>query len=484
MFRSDENRKFSEPLIVFVITIAAAITFYRLLGHIPVGGGAGWDGNVYLGYAISLINGDGISGDPYRAIRMSGFLPLIALGKLGLEFHDPLAVQMWINICLLATAAASFNSALANLQVVRAARITTTVTLICSWPFIVMPVYYPILSDHAALALTCFALWAWSKGYQKTLGACAAIFVWIIPSLFIGVFVLACTKSVDALRSDGFVASGKKSVVMMSLAGIAALMAYYILSSTSITEVASHTADGAVLSSVPQLIMLSACAAASIVFAIVCYYYRILISGMAWRALHLPGLAWASALMAISLLCMYSFMDWSHGFKGPPLLHFMMLQTLAAPYKPIIAHIVSFGPLVIMAFLALAKASAGRSAFDYPQLVLALSAYLVLLAFGSESRQWIGALPLMAAVVATSSYTISQRLWGVIVGATMIASSLYMPNAVNTAFYAQQGIQSNGWQHYFGRQGPWMSVDVYQMGIIASVAFTLVLVVLSKRGPD
>lgn len=73
------------PFNIFIFGVFFYILIYFIVGVIPVGGGSGWDGGVYLDYIARLAAGDSVRGDPYRIIRMSGFLPAIMASHLGLD---------------------------------------------------------------------------------------------------------------------------------------------------------------------------------------------------------------------------------------------------------------------------------------------------------------------------------------------------------------------------------------------------------------
>jgi len=113
-------------------------------------------------------------------------------------------------------------------------------------------------------------------------------------------------------------------------------------------------------------------------------------------------------------------------------------------------------------------------------LIVVLAAYLPFLLFGSESRQWIGVLPVSAAIFAMSGFSLGLRIWSVIYAALLITPLMFLQS--NNAQALAQGLsyQSGEWQYYFGRQGPWMSVAIYEAVLIVLCIYLVSVMVLDK----
>lgn len=128
---------------------------WKLVGLIPVNAGAGWDGAVYLEYLNKLVHGQRVEGDPYRLTRLPGFLPAAVALALGVGPDAVAPLQSVFNAVLLSAMAAVCYVTLAKRVDRPSIALCATGTLYFTWPYLVSPVYYPLLSDHPALALAC-----------------------------------------------------------------------------------------------------------------------------------------------------------------------------------------------------------------------------------------------------------------------------------------------------------------------------------------
>lgn len=116
-------------------------------GPIPIHGGAGFDGAVYRGYIVQLAQGHVPPGDPYRLMRMLGFLPAILAAHWGLPSNQIVVFQAFFNASTLAMAAVIFFHTLGQLTRRPVHAACATGILVLSWPYAVMPVYYPLLGE-------------------------------------------------------------------------------------------------------------------------------------------------------------------------------------------------------------------------------------------------------------------------------------------------------------------------------------------------
>ncbi|HEY8036076.1 MAG TPA: hypothetical protein VIF37_10865 [Methylobacter sp.] len=146
--------------------------------------GGGFDGRIYLNYIQTLALGNPITGDPYRSIRISGFLPLIVASAFGFSRKALIELQLYLNIGMLSVSAALFYDSLSGFGVKRETVTISVAALVVSFPFLVLPVFYPVLSDNVALALSCVCLWCWTRSYQYIIYIFCAYFIWLYPSFF------------------------------------------------------------------------------------------------------------------------------------------------------------------------------------------------------------------------------------------------------------------------------------------------------------
>ncbi|WP_010221612.1 hypothetical protein [Pseudomonas donghuensis] len=470
------QRSFPASLTIGIFSAVVLYSLYKLIGTIPVEGGAGWDGRIYLHYIELLGRGEPISADPYRSIRMSGFVPLIGASALGASPSQLIEIQALQNIAFMAIAAALFHDVLRQLGVLpRTALLTSALTLM-SWPFMVMPYFYPVLSDNIALALTCLCLWCWARAWQLALYLLLAYFVWLMPGLFLVALVLAVMpRQVTQLGSPALRRRSQLLAFGVAMLAVVPLLLSQIADVTD-TELASHATHLDGQTSLMALRKLSEVSLmASLTFAL-WLGARAVCDPSLWQALRPRAVLPALLAFSTSALAMYYLIDWNSGFKGPPLLHFMVLQSLAAPFKPLVAHFLSFGPIIILAIASCIAWACGRSPNTPKALLACMLAFLPLLMIGSESRQWLGILPIAGALVAVSGFSTLQRVISIVFAVVLILPMFWLKAATHTAASEQLSYQSTPWQFYFGRQGPWMSVQVYETGVLLLGLYILLMI--------
>lgn len=476
----DSLNKYKINITIFIFVSMLFLAIYYIAGYIPVSGGAGWDGSVYLNYVQTLGAGGEISGDPYREIRMPGFLPIIIAAKLGALSGQIITIQAVLNALLLSFSACLLYSTLLNLGVRKHAALLSLGTLILTWPFLVMPIFYPILSDHAALSMSCICLWCWSRSLRWVLYVMCAVSLWIIPSLFIVPLILSSFP----LRSNFQPNGPSQKIVVVIVAAIISACAITLLPeflrSFPKDEILAHSAVLGGPTALIELRLLSSFSIAVGALLIIWIYTNITINSATWASINYKNATISIAAVIASMYYMYTSTNWTSGFIGPPLTHYMVLQSLALPFKPLVSHFASLTPTIILSLIIIVKHSLGKSTNTPTGLVLLFSAFLPFLLFGSESRQWIGVLPILVTIFAMSNYSFWQRIWCLLMSAALIAPVFWLHDKSIAALQAGVGLQAAEWQYYFGRQGPWMSVRSYEIGILALTLYFIVHVMLSK----
>lgn len=188
------------------------------------------------------------------------------------------------------------------------------------------------------------------------------------------------------------------------------------------------------------------------------------------QTLSLRNLMFAVCTIAGSYLTMKLFINFSAGFKGPPLIKNLMLQSVGAPFKPWVGHFLYFG-LVVPLVAAQCIRWCFRESTNIPTgLLFIVISFIPFLSFGSESRQWIGVLPACIVIYALTENTKLQQVFLALASLASLFTVYGIHTNTAVAVQSQLGFQSSEWQYYFGRHGPWMSVDVYKVGLIALVA--------------
>ena len=471
----------SHALVVAILLPAAALALYGLLqqvvGLIPFYGGAGFDGAIYIDYLQKIAAGEPVQGDPYRLMRLPGFVPTLLAAELGLPTASIVAWQRTANMLLLSVGLGLMFDLLRRLgQPARRAWLVVA-SLWLAWPYALMPVYNPMLSDHLALFCAVLSLWAWARSLRWLLGLLIVTSFWVMPGLFVVPLALLALP-LAGRQADG--APSRLSLVFW-VAGAGLVLGFacvwVVAAGVSAAEIDHHPPGTALGKSSLRPLTLTLIAGALLVAAVVAA--RLLSARAFWRSVQWPWAAGAVALALIGGGSVLLALDWGAGYKGPPLGHYLLLQGLAAPAKPLVAHFVYFGPLCV---LAVAGVLCRLQALLDKGLAAVLGVcvgFLPLLVFASESRQWIYLLPLMAVVAASSART--AVLWlQLLFSALLLAPALVLRPATEGA--AALGMLSDGWQLYFGRLGPWMGDGVYAVGGGLLLLFLLGVARLSRAG--
>ena len=440
-------------------------------GFIPVNGGAGFDGAYYHQYILQIAHGEWPS-DPYRMIRMAGFAPAILAVHWGLPAAHVVAFQAAINALVLSLAALAFDDAMLRLGTSRARAALATVVLFLSWPYWVMPIYYPLLSDHLALAMAVLALWAWVAGRAGLLLGLTAASVFVMPGLsLVPLALLALPYSTAALATPG---AGWRHWVFAGLLGCMALL-MLALGQIGSDEILHHP-KGTTLG-LPALRPLTLLALAGVLVGIAAAWTRLLAGAPLWQRLSWRRLLAGMLALGLAVLALRLGLDWTRGYRGPALVHNLLLQGLAAPGKPLVAQLVFFGPVFAVALvLCLSRRAAALGARGFPLLVT-ISAMLPVLALGSESRQWIGFYPLLVAFAVLHDR--SPRTTGLLVVWSLVFT-VGVFGLSRTGEVDQPG--SMLWA-YVVHQGPWMPNGVYavMLPVLVGLAWAIHT---GQREPD
>ena len=474
-------------LIVGLVVVCVFYFVHLIIGYIPVNNGSGFDGLVYLNYIQSLGLGSSIKNDPYRTLRMSGFLPLIAASAFGFSQKALIELQAFLNIGMFSIAAALFYDSLHKLKVKQETAIISVVVLVASWPFLVMPVFYPVLSDNVALAFSCVCLWCWTKSYQWVIYIFCAYFLWLHPGLFLIPFIFAAmplkmNSSISEQVKYGFWPS---LFFIISAIFLVFGMVYDIVKIRT-GDIIDHVNGSGIRSgngqiALPDLIPLSGIVMIFALLIVLWAFIRLISDRNTWKSISPSGLFFASLFIATSGLVMFKSLDWSSGMNGPPILWFMKLQSLAAPLKPLVSHFVNYGPVIILSILSILR-SVFRNKTSIPKaLLVTLIVFLPFLLFGSESRQWIGIFPIAVAVFALANYSRWQRICCLVFSLIVLFPAFWLKDGLSKAVESQLSFQSPQWQLYFGRMGPWMSVETYEIGLLGLIIFLLLIKILEKK---
>jgi hypothetical protein len=454
-----------------------------IVGTIPIRDGAGWDGSAYINHIQSIAAGNEVVGDPYRLSRMGGFIHLIILSSFGLSREALISFQVVFNILLISVGSLYFYDYLRLYGVRNKIAIISTSILLFSWPVLILPVYYPILSDHVVIAAVCLSLWFWIRGYQNGLYFLCLWTPWVMPLLVLVPLVLASmpfkgntkiTKNEDC----GYLGLEKNmlQVIIFLLLAIPSLIYAWLYMSRFTDE--SILMHANVKAGMPELRIWSALAVCVSITAISWVWAMLINSKALFYSLKLTSLIAAILFTTFSYMVMMLGLDWSNGFKGPNLVQNMFTQSLGAPFKPYITHVLYFGPVLIFALTAFSLKN--YKALKLPwALVVLFAGFLPLLAIGSESRQWLSIFPVFVALFALLDidfrYRITCFVFAIILCLPALGLSEAIIEEVNNARLSYEYFLSSNWQYYFGRQGPWTSPLTYLKGVLLISLFLFVI---------
>jgi hypothetical protein len=454
------------------------IATYNIAGFIPINGGAGFDGAIYLDYILKIATGVKIENDPYRLMRMSGFLPAITVASFGIGPAGILIFQSAFNGILLSIGAVIFYDAIKIITKDKKKAILITVTMFFSWPYMLMPIYYPILSDHVALFIATMSVWAWVRSLPIILYTLIFLGTWIMPGLFALPLMLAALpcKNGDSTREEIKFHPRVAFILIILMFAIG----YIGLKFSHLTdfEINMHPPNFDV-----GMVNLRNWSTAFILFALVLtatVWAFIFGQKYFWQSISIKQTLIATASLGIGIISVKYLINWNTGFQGPPLFHFILLQAVSAPAKSIAAHFLHFGPLIIVAMLSSVIFKNYFNSHKKIPLDTAFSAYLPILIMGSESRQWIAVLPLAAALVAIHEKSLSGIRLILLFSIALCIPIIFLRLGVLSAVTGGLNYMSDGWQLYFGRQGPWMSIKIYIISLLITLVFLVAYLIIRK----
>lgn len=465
---------FDESIAYRMSVLAALllIAVYQLTGLIAVGDGAGWDGNAYLNLLFDWKNSGHIPvTDPYRISRLTGFFPtVVAEFLLDLTRQQLLYVQMSFNVLGISAAAGLFTDYLMKSGIPTRRAVHYTTALLLTWPILVMSTYYPLLSDHLAIVLSCWSLWCFSHKHFKWLLATCLIAPLIMPGLFLLPLTLLTFSQPETQASFiNRLTFGMKVRMLVFLGLAAAMVGYACLWFTRIEDSELLHVGSTLASGIPGLRWLSSTYLILALIGVAWLWSRLLGCDGALPVLSIKWFFLAAIATACGHAILYFGLDWSQGFRGPDLVQNMFYQGLNTPFKPILSHFSYFGPCLLIA-LQLVWTS-NRSARTVRAVQIAILGFLPLLVVGSESRQWIAILPFLVAYVAQSG--VSDKTTKLILYFSLLMATplFWLAKSIASAFASGLPMSDPLWQLYFGRQGPWMSHSTYLITAIACMIF-------------
>lgn len=341
---------------IFLISFILLTCMSLVVGIIPVNNGLGWDGERYFSLATNIFSQGWSSEDPYRAIRLSAFPILIILKEYNVATNTILYTQAVVNAVLLSLSCVALYKSMLNVNISKPRSTMGVLLMLLTWPSLVMTTFYPILTDHAALALSCFALLAWTAKKNSVLYIILFYSFWVMPSLIFVPFALLAWPF-DEISSHKKVITNRLATKIATLIALFIVIAYlykiYSLEILSIVEylVTDFTKNKTSLTtSIKWLYPFSIIICAAMLAFSVFKTIIILNNTAIWKSLKLYSFLFATIVSSMSILTIFMALDFKTGFTGPSLLKNMLAQSIAAPLKSIVSHFFYFGPFFILTY--------------------------------------------------------------------------------------------------------------------------------------
>lgn len=475
--------KLLRNFVIFFLVLLSQVISRLVCGSIPVNGGAGWDGNGYLRLISILANGGSIAGDPYHTIRLPGVAFGLALGYASFSPSGILLGQAIFNMVLMAWGAVLLYSSMIKLGSTSRNAAVSIAIYALAWPVLVIPSYYPLLTDHAAIFFGCLAIWCWA--YQKDLLLWVLIPVgfWVMPGVFLIPVALIAFRSQGSfsLPSDhSFMRNifwGKVFLTVLAVYFVGRLGLAF-LNDIPGQLIADHSRYPNGVTALLELRRLSTAMMAVQFAFLVWLVVDRLVFGDVWYALRWKQAIAGLFAAGIGAYIISATINWSTGYTGPPLADYMSYQSLALPAKPLVAHFVGLSPVVLLVIWGLLQKSASPAQTGLSAAVIAFMPFLM---FGSESRQWVVVLPVLVAAFALQAWGWLQRLVTVAAAVLISLPMFTLKKHVDRAFSEGVALQSHDWQYYFSRQGPWMSVESYETAVCLIVVFLLLVAAVGAQ---
>jgi hypothetical protein len=452
--------------------------------------GKGWDGDHYLKIIHSWANGEmGAGSLPYRFIRMGSFLPIVFIDwifdsdSLTFSFSRILAITVALSSLLFVyLASVSDKNSPQDSKTIKIAAICLCAGL--SHAIFTMPSIYPILSDHYAIFLSGASIFIYKKisndmlvkNIVLILFAAYGFFVMPLASIVPTTFLIFQGR--DSFVQSQLVIGLKATVLNLILAFSACLFILAVFRSSIGMMANSYLLSGPSGVS-PALISLKQYSYISIFILVVilCFVSSFFLI-KSWHLISIKGCVFSVVSFFMALVPLYMIPNWSNGLSGPPLLVNMLSQALHSPLVSFSAFFAYYGPVGIISVIVIFSVAFSKLPMKHADEPIFLCASTLLLPtlIGSETRQFIVILPLLLYIsVNYFKFSFSNIFLILVFSIILLSIGFPISESVSQACASGSKFQDPGWQPYFGRQGPWMSVESVVLWQSILISFLLLL---------
>lgn len=466
----------TQDRLVILAAFLLATSGYMLAEKISIGGGFGWDGVTYGELARDFYHETFEAPlDAYRVQRIAPpFLVHFGLRLLGLSLSDPNIIHGFgaLNIICLTLLACCWNRVTRELKISSAGVWLGFCGLFLSYAVSKNGTYYPVLTDIPAMAIGGGMLVCYLESRRIPLLMLAAIGAFTWPTLLAQGVLLALFPR-EPGRSDHLTNAPRHLNAV-----VAALAAYYlVMLDVGIIKVLPPTVWSGV-TPIRSVIWLSVAVAAMFLFQVV---YRLLDWNWQYDIRRCVQLKfWTNTLVVLVVAFGIKVTQATWATKPSILapqtyLLFVGLWTIAKPGVFLLAHILYFGPCLILGiFLWKSTSRHVRQAGLGMTLMMLFGCSL---AMDSESRHVINFVPAFVAFVVKAT---EARRWTTRQYLFLASLSLLLSKCWLTINVGPMVGNAFAWpdQRFMMTVGPFMSDEMYLwQGAIVVVVAAIIYVV-------
>jgi hypothetical protein len=444
-----------------LIIIALAGTISILFAErVTVGSGFGWDGIRYGHVAMDLYNW--FFSEDVNAYSLQRILPsaIVHYGLRALAIHPTIESVIIgfavYNLTLLLLSCLLWIKVADHLRIGLAGRWLGFAGLFVNFAILKQAFYYPVLTDVSAFTLGLLMLYLFLTGrvFLLFLITLVGAFTWPVV-IYAGLPMMLFRK--QPVEANGIKGHGP---AIATAALLTALVLWLMVDTYFFTGLRTINGSTPLLDQFVHL---------SIAVSCLCFFFatKTLIGatgpGDVWLALRsvtaarliLPLLAFIATRAIIGAL---GDIEWGSGYARDYLQQIALLS-IAKPFVFIIAHVVYFGPAVILLALVWNRVSAVVRQHGVGMVLFFMMS--LFLCLNSESRQLIFAYPFFVAFLVKAVEPIRWRAsFYLVFGALSLVMSKFWLR-INVGSMEGLSPQEFPLQYYFLNHGPWMADSTF-----------------------
>lgn len=477
-----------------------------LIDPIPVNNGLGWDGKIRYEIIQAWAEGKvGYGFTPYHFMRMGAFIPAVVFKAI--SYSDQATYIFFRLLQVLLMFLATQQLLFSVLSVSNGGQIKPKVSAglfilcfaLCHAVF-TMPSLYPILTDHTAIFVSSFSLYAWGNirkdHVRNSILFLLSVFgFFVMPMLsLVPMALLALPLRNETLPTGDTFYHRAINSKQFSYSSILLSIIFAFFTARYFFRYSRRLSEELLLSGIgetsPAIIELRPVSAAC--FALIALIFSFTLALSSFRSIKLikwSGVFLALASVVVAVPVLYFIPDWKSGMGGPQFIQNITMQGLRAPGNSIAALFSYYGPIGLLGIASLFigvfnKEPAMRK---YSALFVIASLLGGLSLLGNETRQFLGVLPVLAFLtIVVFNKNLGVALISLTFTILLLPIGYPISNHLAVAISSQSDFMHPSWQAYFGRQGPWMSTPSLllfgAMAFFYTIAVAMYFIILWRRG--